>query len=108
MKIKKARMQWSQSKRSTKSVMYFFPTGETILDSIIAQRRKRPVKEYRALIPEICAAVGITNMQDLKFSWSQKAGCSCGCSPGFVVKGLYCKKIFVDVTMENDFEGLSL
>jgi hypothetical protein len=107
MKIKNARMQWSQSKRSNKSVLYFFPTGETILDNL-ALRRQRPVKEFRALIPQVCEAVGITNMQDLKFSWSQKAGCSCGCSPGFVVKGLYCKDIFCDVTMENDFEGLGL
>lgn len=89
-------MQWSQSKRSAKSVLYFFPVGETLIDNI-AERRRRPIKEYRKLIPEVCASVGVTNPQDLKFSWSQKAGCSCGCSPGFIVKGLYCKEIFVDV-----------
>ena len=106
MKIKNARMQWSNQKRTTKSVLYFFPVGETIIDNL-AMRRKRPIKEFRALIPEVCAAVGL-NMADHKFSWSQKAGCSCGCSPGFVVKHLYSKQIFCDVTMDNDFEGLGL
>lgn len=90
-------MQWSQSKRSTKSILYFFPVGETLIDNL-AERRRRPVKEYRKLIPEVCKAVGINHEEgNLKFSWSQKAGCSCGCSPGFIIKNLYCKEIFVDV-----------
>lgn len=24
---------------------------------------------------------------EVKFSWSQRAGCTCGCSPGFIITG---------------------
>ena len=106
MKIKNARLQWSQERRTTKSVMYFFPSGETLINNI-AERRRRPYNEYRKLIPKVCEMVGL-NYKDHQFTWSQKAGCSCGCSPGFIIKHLYCKQVFVDVTMDNDFEGLGL
>jgi hypothetical protein len=36
----------------------------------------------------------------IKASWSQNCGCSCGCSPGFRLTGLYGHNLFVDIKFE--------
>lgn len=60
------------------SKVYVFESGESILDNL-ENRRSRPSKAYREFVlqahPEL----------EGKIRWSQKAGCSCGCSPGFLV-----------------------
>jgi hypothetical protein len=48
----------------------------------LENRFRRPHKVYRRYAVEALETLGMT---DPKFSWSQKAGCSCGCSPGFIV-----------------------
>jgi hypothetical protein len=40
-------------------------------------------KEYRKLLPLI--KIDLCLPANVKASWSQKAGCGCGCSPGFLL-----------------------
>lgn len=47
-------------------------------------RFDRPYKLYRTYMPYILAKLGLP--AGTKASWSQRAGCSCGCSPGFVLQ----------------------
>ena len=59
--------------------------SETVLDNLM-NRKRRPYNIYKTLIH----SSGIGSVLDLtKLSWSQYAGCSCPCSPGFVLNRQY-------------------
>jgi hypothetical protein len=81
---------------------YFFLTGESILENL-KNRRSRPTKEFKALLPEVFEKTEFNQLWKdghIKASWSQNCGCSCGCSPGFRLTGLYGHNIFVDIKLE--------
>ena len=62
--------------------LYIFPADESVLDNL-ASRHSRPYAYYkREVIP---AVVNALQLRDAKFNWRQTAGCSCPCSPGFIV-----------------------
>jgi len=90
------------SRAANKSRIYFWPKGENILENL-ENRRTRPYNEYRRLLPNVLQAVGVEDGKNLDIRWSQKAGCGCGCSPGFIVNGwdsvLSRKDVHVDVSM---------
>jgi hypothetical protein len=73
--------------------VYICIDSENIIQNI-EQRRQRPVAEFRKLMPEILKQAGL---EDVKFRWSQTAGCSCGCSPGFILESSAHKDIFVHI-----------
>ena len=70
------------SGKERKPRVYFWPKGETILENF-GNRRDRPINEYRKLLPEVMRIAGLG--EKMRCNWSQKAGCSCGCSPGFIM-----------------------
>lgn len=68
--------------------VYVFPKGESVLDNLVL-RRSRPVGAFRDVArqaikgdPELVPNMPVG--QPLELRWSQKAGCRCGCSPGFI------------------------
>lgn len=83
-----------------KSKIYIWPEGESLLDNLI-NRDSRPLKAYRKVMEKALDSLGI-NRNELEIKWSQKAGCGCGCSPGFIVEGwnekLFHKDLHVTVT----------
>jgi len=85
------------SARNQKARVYFWPKGESVWENL-ENRRSRPHKEYRKLIPEVLERIG-ADPEAVKLSWSQKAGCSCGCSPGFIADGLSGFSVHVDVAL---------
>lgn len=46
---------------------------------------KREIDRMKMFIPFALAEAGLDPFT--KVSWSRNAGCSCGCSPGFIVQG---------------------
>lgn len=61
--------------------MYVDVQDETLIENI-NNRRMRPYNLYKTLIH--ASALGtLLNLGNLK--WSQRAGCSCPCSPGFIL-----------------------
>lgn len=75
--------------------IYFFHSGETIVDNLM-NRRSRPSNLYREVLKTIFEQLGMDSKT--KVVWSQKAGCRCGCSPGFIVQGdKFDEDIFVDI-----------
>lgn len=80
-----------------KSVAYVWPKNETIADSF-NNRRSRPSDLWKVMVENELVERGI---KFEKITWSQKAGCSCGCSPGFVVKG----EQYIDFHMDFSKEG---
>lgn len=70
------------SGRQVKPRIYIFPRGESVLEHLI-ERHSRPHKYYRQhVLPEVFKQLALTNV---KVKWSQYAGCTCPCSPGFIV-----------------------
>ncbi len=56
-----------------------------------------PIAAKKELIPFVLDKAGLS-MYEVKASFSQIAGCSCGCSPGFIVKGIVGgQAIYVDL-----------
>lgn len=99
--ITQVRVNAHQERPATKGRIYVNPTGETVLANL-ANRRSRPYNEYRKLFPQIRAELaeqGYDLPETAKISWSQYAGCSCPCSPGFIVQGLHGHNVFVDVNV---------
>lgn len=83
----------------SKPRVYVSVNGETMLDHL-QNRRERPSTLYkRAIGDKALEALGLKEI-DAQMSWSQKAGCPCGCSPAFIVKARkdrYCNMPRADV-----------
>ena len=82
--------------------VYVYVPNETIMENLM-NRRNRPFVEYKKHImptvldalPEMIAHLKNKNANNvghvdevLKARWSQRAGCTCPCSPGFIVDGI--------------------
>ena len=94
-KVKFANDAWGPSGVTKRTRIYVFPKGETVLANL-ENRHQRPYNVYRKeVIPAVLEHLGTP---DAKVSWSQRAGCSCPCSPGFVIKeGDWGREVFVTV-----------
>jgi hypothetical protein len=83
-------MDWSnprrpyriRDERGTKARLYISIDGESVLDDFVA-RFSRPTTIYRRFLADVLTAVALP--ADTKAVWSQRAGCSCGCSPAFIL-----------------------
>lgn len=63
--------------------VYFSVADESIWDNL-ANRRRRPYNEYKALMPEVLRQLGAP--EGVTYRWSKNAGCAmCSCSPGLVL-----------------------
>lgn len=81
--------------RASKSRIYIWPRGETILQNL-ANRRTRPHRQWiREVVPEILKQAGLP--ADTRVTFSQKCGCPCGCSPGFYIQQHWGKKISASI-----------
>jgi hypothetical protein len=84
--------------------LYISPEGENLLGNLM-NRRCRPVELYRTVLPEIFEKF---NIHPSSVRWSQKAGCSCGCSPGFILHGVRGEEFWADVTETAPKSALAL
>lgn len=84
-------------------LMFIFPKGESLIDNLY-NRRNRPIGFYKKeVLPFVRQKLNLGD--EVKFRWSQKAGCRCGCSPGFIVDGIYTRQdIFVTISDENEVD----
>lgn len=62
--------------------MYVSVSDESIIDNL-ANRRRRPYNVYKTLIHS--SGIGRVLNLGSPLRWSQHAGCSCPCSPGFIL-----------------------
>jgi hypothetical protein len=84
-----------RSEAHKKARVYVWPEGESIIENL-QNRRTRPHTVYRKeVIPGVLAALGLP--ADTRVKWSQYAGCSCPCSPGFVIDGAHGRDVHVTV-----------
>lgn len=96
---------------SSKPRAYVFPKGETIMENFFVGRRNRPIDLYRSdILPAVAEELAryarenaygaLVEAESFKFSWSQKAGCSCGCSPAFIVTGPWVGNVDIYIDAE--------
>lgn len=90
--------------------LYVWPENESVLENLVVGRFTRPVKLLRAALPAILEATGLP--AKTKARWSQYAGCSCPCSPGFVLDAkpgfdihATVRYAAVDLTREQQFRA---
>lgn len=86
--------------------LYFWFKDETILDHL-HNRYNEPHEAILPQLPAIFEQLGITGCAAPY--WKQKAGCECGCSPGFVLPGAVSPEdgpfdVFVDLEYVEDLE----
>lgn len=107
MKVTKVDVRPNSERRTSRTRIYVFPK-ENVLENLM-NRFSRPSKAYKALLPNIFAeafpdldAESRAKMIKKTF-WNQRAGCGCGCSPGFVINGgwSYGKEVYVDVAGDD-------
>jgi hypothetical protein len=83
---------------NVKTRLYLWPEGEEVIENFLVGRHTRPVALYRLALPAIFKELQIG---PYKAIWSQKAGCSCGCSPAFILDARLGYDIFATVKYEQ-------
>ena len=89
----------TQREMNAKPRIYIFQDNYNVLNDLISgDRYNRPHTAYRKLI--LSQILEQSNYPaGTKVKWSQYAGCSCPCSPGFIVNGIPNKEdVFVTIT----------
>lgn len=79
--------------KTRRSIAYVSIKDETFLENF-GNRAARPHKVWQ---PAVEAALREAGIEFERLSWSQKAGCRCGCSPGFYIKGRDHLTVWLDV-----------
>lgn len=78
---------WAKG-RNVKARIHVYPQGDNTWRAL-TERHNHPYEAYKAepgMIESALVALGL-DPATAKVRWSQKAGCSCGCSPAFIVHG---------------------
>lgn len=83
---------------NVKTRLYIHPENEDVIENFLVGRHTRPVSLLRKAFPAIFSELKIG---PYKARWSQRAGCSCGCSPAFIVDARLGYDIFATVRYEQ-------
>ena len=80
--------KWRANRRASElpgghSICYLSIEGESVWENL-QNRRSRP---HAVLRPYVLAALKEAGVEVTGLRWSQKAGCSCPCSPGWILQG---------------------
>jgi hypothetical protein len=82
--------------RTTKPRVYVDAAQPFNVLEDLTNRTRRPHTAWKPRVIEALARVGITGG---KLHWNQRAGCSCGCSPGFILDGIDFEQVTLSVTL---------
>lgn len=106
LKVVEVRLRSTDS-RSAYSRIYMWPKAESVMENFLVGRRIRPVKAMKTLIADALKQAGLDPATTVR--WSRTAGCSCGCSPGFIAdrafRGPGYTKVDVHVTFDVNEEA---
>ena len=72
--------RFSPADRANNCRIYVGAKDETVAENFL-NRRNRPVEQWRFIVKLVMDKMG-RSTKGLR--WSQRAGCRCGCSPGFI------------------------
>ena len=76
----------SSSNRGYRTKARVYVSSDSTFNIIedLSNRRRRPFRQWRVGAAAAIAASGL-DIDTTRMGWDQNAGCSCGCSPGFVL-----------------------
>lgn len=79
--------RYTAARRETTKQMrvYMAPHGETVIENLFVGRHNRPHEALRKLVDQAISRAGLKMKHVTRIRWSQYAGCTCPCSPGFIV-----------------------
>jgi len=78
----RGRPQRTHEVELTKLPRVYVDVEENLLENLCG-RQSRPHVAWKPRVAEALARIGVVG----PLAWSQRAGCSCPCSPGFIIKG---------------------
>lgn len=92
LKIVETSLERDRESPNSRTRIYVSVKDESILENLI-NRRSRPKNLYREVLADFFTKHATDlhlRLEDVPAivkasTWSQKAGCNCGCSPGFVI-----------------------
>jgi hypothetical protein len=85
---------------SERPAVYFFLDGENLMQNL-QDRRSRPYDLFKQVLDKALIEAGQA-CRGTDLSWSQYAGCTCPCSPGFIAKeGGLTANVYVTYKMEE-------
>ncbi len=91
------RVDKAGSERKTR--IYIFEEGENTIRDQVGDDLRSAQQIYKIMLEQLLIQEGVIENKN-QLRWSSTAGCSCGCSPGFIVNGSYGKEVFVTLTHE--------
>lgn len=89
----------SYRERNGKAQLRVHMKGESVWDNLM-NRRNRPTKIWKMVGEAAMASLGMEEELYDKMFWSQTAGCSCGCSPAFIMPNL--RGFYFEIQVEAD------
>ncbi|MCA1800259.1 MAG: hypothetical protein LC650_03105 [Actinobacteria bacterium] len=99
MKVTKIDVRNNRENRRGKTRVFVMALDRDALQEDQLTHRQAVARMKRAVIPKVLEQLGVTS-EHVKAGFSQKAGCACGCSPGFVLDAHWGQEVFVDVASE--------
>lgn len=98
MKIEILNIQVQNARKVEKCRMYLFPENFNVGDNFLSRVSGKKITEttfYKnSVLPKVIEflkkndPVLYYEIKDSKWGWSKRAGCDCGCSPGFVSQNI--------------------
>jgi hypothetical protein len=97
------RRDWKDYRKAPR-IYIWVKNYNPINDIFTGERYDKPYKNIRPMLPDVLRELGI-NPEGLRFRWSRYAGCSCPCSPGFIVSGYVPKSgdDYFDIHIEYEY-----
>lgn len=89
----------------------FWLQGQNVIENLV-NRGNEPWKLVKPLLKDVFEANDLTVAESGKVKWNRKAGCQCGCSPGFKLYGVTHKAygsefdVYLDVELTMEPEAI--
>ena len=83
----------NNDKKPDRSIIYIFINSPTVMKEIQEKKDKYQNVIRKEVLPTVFKKAKMP--LNTRVIWSDKAGCSCGCSPGFLITGYNGMDIFV-------------
>lgn len=71
----------------SKNVSRAYVWPASLKENVIADMALRRQRPHQVWKPQVAAILKEMGVEYQRLEWSQYAGCSCPCSPGFIVRG---------------------
>ena len=101
-RVREETNRWGERNLRRNGRIHFWHESDTVL-SDLTRRMNRVARPYtfyrRQVLPTLIREMRLGD--DAKFRWSEKAGCWCPCSPGFICDSYRLRGLNIYVTIKS-------